>query len=166
MAWDESEHPIMKWVNLSVDHLPQIGDLELATLKVHLVLEDCLRYLLAARLALPTPETALSGTRIEFSLLLELAFAGNPNGHLCGALRAINSARNALAHHVESPKLQEKLAIFCQEAGYIDGTTVKWPMSKEEQLIVLKQAFDDAGVTILKLAIAEQDKLVKNQPGA
>lgn len=165
MAWDESEHTIMKWVNLSVDHLPQIGDLELATLKVHLVIEDCLRYLLASRLALPTPETALSATRLDFSQLLELALVGTPNGHLRGALRAINRARNALAHYVESPNVQQDLAIFCQETGYINGTTVKWPISREERLMVLKQAFDDAGITILQLAIAEQDKLVKNQPG-
>ena len=158
MAWNETDHPIVKWAKMSVDHLGNIGDIELATLKVHLVLEDGLRYLLAARLGLPKSETALSSTRIDFSLLLELALSGSVNPHLLGALRALNAARNALSHEVESPNVQDRLAAFCGEIGYMTGEKLTWPKERGEQIVALRNAFDEAGAAIFDLAVNEEQK--------
>src|SRR5687768_12528002 len=102
MLWNKNDHPIMRWANFTSEHLTQIGDLELATLKVHLVIEDALRYLLATRLRMT--EGLFEDLRIDFSLLAELTLRGG-NPLLLGAIRALNAARNAISHHVDSPDL-------------------------------------------------------------
>ena len=46
----QDEPAIIKWLNLSQESLVKIEDIELATLKIHIVLEDALKFLLSKRL--------------------------------------------------------------------------------------------------------------------
>ncbi len=156
MSWNKSDHPIVRWASFSVDHLTQIGDIELATLKVQLVVEDALRYLLAARLGLA--ENALIEHRIDFSPLMELALVGIADLHLIGGIKALNAARNALSHSVESPRVQKQLEIFVREIGYMKKEKVSWPASTPDQLQALRTAFDDAVGAIFDLAIVAEQK--------
>src|SRR5437588_9455514 len=117
MIWDKTEHPISRWATFSVEHLVEIGNLELATLKIHLVIEDALRYLLAG--SLKVQDHQVSPIHLDFSSLAELGLVAIADPHLIGAVRSLKAARNSLSHHVDSPQLHAKLSVFCQEIAYL-----------------------------------------------
>ena len=160
--WNSNDHPLMRWVNYAVEHLPQVGDLELATLKIHLVIEDALRFLLAARL--DVPENTFTETRLDFSLLCEIALAGAAP-HLVGAVRAINAARNHVSHRIDTVPFEQKLATFIMEAGHLIGNTAHWPTDNSARLTAVREALDTVASQIFLFAFAEEEKRTK-QPGA
>jgi hypothetical protein len=162
MVWNKNDHPIAKWASFGVDHLPQIGDVELATLKMHLVVEDALRYLLAARLGLA--ENSLLDHRIDFAVLQELALAGMDNPHLLGAMRALNAARNHLSHVVASSKTEENLVVFVREISYMKKKNVQWPSSISEQLETLTDAFNEATISVFDMAVAAEEQHKAGKP--
>ena len=153
----EDEPAIIKWLNFSEKSLSKIEDIELATLKIHIVLEDALRFLLSKRLLVD--EDYFDNQRIEFAKLVEIAVAGMNNQHLLGALRALNSARNSISHRLTSTAVLEKLKIFVDEIAYMQSEKPIWPSDIVGQRESLKKAFYDAGFTIFDFAI---NKIVKN----
>src|SRR5258705_444001 len=95
------DHPLFRWAKFTAERFSSITDVELAILKIHLVIEDALRYLLAARLGVP--EDSLVDIRITFDATSKLALAGIGDCHLIGGIRALNRARNSLSHSIEAP---------------------------------------------------------------
>jgi len=159
MAWRRDEGALTRWLGFSSESLSKIEDIELATLKIHLVLEDASKSLLAARLAVK--EDAFFDLRIDFSTLVDVALEGAGNSHLVGALRALNTARNYVSHHVESSQFMDKLALFVRESaagaapksGPVSMPAGHWPNHPKEQFTALKEAFDEAAFAIFDLAI-------------
>lgn len=155
MVWEKDDSPFVRWIRYSSDSLTRIDDVELATLKIHLVLEDSLRFLLAKRLGLA--DNALDNLRIEFGKLLEIATFGLGADHLLSALRALNNARNHISHKVESSEFREKLGTFLREIAHLRKRKHIWPVDTMEELRLLRKAFDDAATEIFDLAFAEED---------
>ena len=50
MNADNDESAIIRWVRFSAESLTKIDDIELAALKIHIVLEGALKFLLSKRL--------------------------------------------------------------------------------------------------------------------
>jgi hypothetical protein len=50
MAWRKEDGAIFRYVEFAQESLVKIDDVELAALKIHVVVEDMLKFLLAARL--------------------------------------------------------------------------------------------------------------------
>lgn len=93
-------------------HLPAGTDLTLVTLKGHLLVEEALDGLIATACSEPHH---LENVEIRFFVKARLARA------LCGhilwpglwpMIDALNAIRNDLAHHLDSPKLQERVVRF------------------------------------------------------
>jgi hypothetical protein len=156
MAKRKGDDAISRYVRFTDEHFSTITDVELATLKIHLVIEAVLRYLLAARLGikedlLPKP------SQLRFGLLYELALAGVEDRHLVKGIKALNSARNSVAHR-ESPDLQDKLADFVCEIRRSKRTEFDWPMDTSVQLRALGEAQEEAGAVIIELAQAAEKR--------
>lgn len=156
MNADNDESAIIRWLRLSEESLTKIDDIELAALKIHIVIEDALRFLLSKRLT--ANEDTLDDLRIEFKNLLEIALAGINNPHLLGALRALNKARNNISHHIDSAAVSEKLEVFVREIAHMQGVKPHWPSDLSGQIESLRKAFYDAGYTIFDFAINSTPK--------
>jgi hypothetical protein len=124
MAWDRDAGAIVRWARFSTDSLARVDDIELAALKVHIVLEDALKFLLAQRLGVP--EDAFFDTSVDFGALIEVSLAGIDTPHLKGALRALNAARNHVSHRVDSPEFDDKLETFVREIAYMSKRRHVW----------------------------------------
>lgn len=149
MAGSEDDDGMTRWSSFR-HQFSSITEIELATLKIHVVIEGILRYLLAARLGIP--ENKLEELRLRFEIISELALAG-VGGHLIGGVRALNEARKEVAHRIANTDvLHEKLEIFVREIGYMKKKKVEWPNNQSEQLLVLKDALDDVALAIFLLA--------------
>jgi len=148
---DDTGAAISRWAELSTEKLAAIGDVELAILKNHLVLEDVLKCVLAKRLRLA--EHAFADLRTGFPTLLEIAMAGVDKPHLASALRALNGARNLVSHRVESPEVSGKMAIFMQEVGRQLGVSMTWPDGRDAQLAALARASGEAAVELFQVAL-------------
>lgn len=142
---------IIKWLNLSQESLVEIEDIELATLKIHIVLEDALKFLLSKRLLVD--ENYFDDIRIEFSKLVEIAVAGMNNQHLLRALRSLNRARNKISHRLTPSKVIEHLTNFVSEVAHMQGEKPDWPSDLSEQRECLRKAFYDVGFAIFDFAI-------------
>jgi len=142
---------IARWANISREKLAAIGDVELAILKNHVVLEDVLKCVLAKRLGVP--ESTLADLRIEFPALLEIAMAGVAKPHLLGALRALNGARNLVSHRIESPEVSEKMAVFVQEVGRQLRAGWAWPEGRAAQLEAVQQAAGEAAIELFRVVL-------------
>ena len=147
MAQSKDDDAITRWVRFTDDRFATITDVELATLKIHLVIEVVLRYLLAARLGVK--ENSLPRIN-SFELLSQLALAGE-DSHLVGGIRALNDARNSVAHR-ESRDLQDKLADFVREMGHNKRKKIDWSTDTSVQLHALGEAQEEAGAAIIVLA--------------
>ena len=152
------DHPIFAWAKFSSKQFSRITDLELAVLKIHLVIEEALRYLLEARLRVSEGSLDKLKLRVNFDTKCKLALVGLGYVHLFRGIQALNKARNALAHSVESADVQKQLAIFVKEIGCMRKQEVDWPESPSEQLNVLKDAFDETANAILDRAFAFEQK--------
>lgn len=149
---------VTQWAKFEEDSLSTITDIELATLKIHIVIEGVLRYLLAARLDISEDE--LEKQRLPFATLLELSLGGKGNDHLLGSLRALNKARNALSHRLESADVHGELEKFVCQIGYMTSAKkIDWPTTSTEQLRVLQDAFKVAAYEVVSLAIAADSRL-------
>lgn len=133
-------------------HLPSTFDLTLSTLKGHLLIEEQLDNLIAARL--PNP-SALEGERLSFDLKIKLARALTREDHpeVWLALRKLNKLRNSLAHKLEDSKAQGLLEEFVkatESTGYVDrfdlsledrfGVCIYWQVSYLHHLAVRRNA--------------------------
>ena len=154
MAWEKDDSPFIRWIRYSSESLKLIDNVELTTLKIHLVLENSLRFLLSKRLGLT--DNALDDLRINFGTLLEIATFGLGADDLLGALRALNNARNSMSHEVESPKFRENLGKFLKEIARLRKRKHTWPVETTEELQRLREAFDDAATAIFDLAFAAE----------
>jgi hypothetical protein len=153
VSWDKEKGAIIRWVDYSEKSLAKIQDIELLTLKGHLLIEDALKFLLATRLHVE--EEVLFDLSIDSFPLIELALAGKDGddvAHLRGALRAINNARNRMAHRIESPEFVEKIETFVREIGYMRKRTVPWPSAVDQQTEVFRAALDEAIIEIFGIA--------------
>jgi hypothetical protein len=151
MVWKKDDGALIRWLTFSSESLSKIDDIEFATLKIHLVLEDALKYLLASRLGVD--DQFFSDSRIDFSVLVEVALAGMNKGGLLGALRALNTARNHLSHRMESPKFIEELEVFVCQIANMQRKKIKWPTEPTNQLHLLKESFNEAASAIFDIAI-------------
>jgi hypothetical protein len=133
----------------------KINDIELLTLKGHVVIEDALKYLLAAKLKADLTEFVTTIRINHFPTLVTLAFAGEGPlyDQLGEALHALNEARNKAAHWIEDPRFIERLASFVDQIAGMDGSTHKWPTESEEQLAGVRWALDEAATAILSRAM-------------
>ena len=156
MNADNDESAIIRWLRFSEESLTKIDDIELAALKIHIVLEDALKFLLSKRLI--TNEDTFDDLRFEFSKLLEIALAGINNPHLLGALRALNNARNSISHRINSSAVSQKLEVFVREIAYMQGEKPHWPSELSDQIKSLRKAFYDAGYAIFDFAINSTPK--------
>lgn len=157
MNTDNNEGAIIKWLSFSEESLTKIDDIELATLKIHIVLEDALKFLLSKRLI--ANEDIFNDFRIEFSKLVKIALAGMNNPHLLGALQALNKARNSISHRINSSAVLKNLEVFVREIAHMQGEKPHWPSDLTNQRNSLRKAFYDAGYTIFDFAINSTPKI-------
>ena len=141
---------VSRWARFSTEQLATIGDIELAVLKIHLVLEDALKFVLAKRLGVP--DDAFFDLRIEFYKLLDISMAGINKPHLVGALRKLNEARNHISHRVASAEVSDKLATFVQEAGRATQQLLSWPPDTTKRLAILQTCLDGTAVALFEIA--------------
>lgn len=158
MNTDNNEGAIIKWLSFSEESLTKINDIELATLKIHIVLEDTLKFLLSKRLI--ASEDIFDDFWIEFSKLVKIALAGINNPHLLGALRALNKARNSISHRINSSAVLINLEVFVSEIVHMQGEKPHWPSDIQNQRNSLRKAFYDAGYTIFDFAINSTPKSI------
>lgn len=103
-------------------HLPPGDDITLITLKGHLLVEELLEELIASHCKNPA---ALEGD-IGFSVKLKFARALTGAEELSvvwTACQKLNSLRNALAHKLEHPEAQKRLASFF---AIFDDPNTEW----------------------------------------
>lgn len=103
-------------------HLPSGDDVTLITLKGHLLVEEQLDELIAAHCKNPD---ALEGD-IGFAVKLKFARALTGAEELSivwSACQRLNSLRNALAHKLEHPQAQKRLASFL---AALDDPSTGW----------------------------------------
>lgn len=116
-------------------HLPSGDDVTLITLKGHLLVEEELDELLTSHCKDPS---AIEGD-IGFSIKLKFARALTGADELClvwSACERLNSLRNALAHKLDHPQAQKRLASFL--AGF-DDPNMGWTRTGD-QVTDLKHA--------------------------
>ena len=109
-------------------HLPPGEDLTLITLKGHLLVEELLEELIASHCKNPA---ALNGD-IGFAVKLKFARALTGAEELSIAWTAcqkLNSLRNALAHKLEHPEAQKRLASFL---ATFDDPSTEWQRTGSE----------------------------------
>lgn len=110
--------PLIKFI----DHMPNSGDVELALLKSHLLIEEVLTHILLKKAQNPQH---LKKTQISFSSKATLArcfsdLDGSP--WIWTALKKLNSARNSLAHDLDRNDFADKLEDF---VSYVETTQGK-----------------------------------------
>jgi hypothetical protein len=135
-----------------IDETLKIDDLDLMTLKGHLMVEDALKYLLAAKLR-PRKDPEAFAAKIDiraFEQLARLALVDEKDGPgLLGAVRALNGARNKMSHWIGHPEFLTDLNAFVERMRSLKGDPHKWPSKKEEQLALVRRALDRATSRIL-----------------
>jgi len=156
VALEKEKDALVRWVIFTNESLSKIDDIELATLKIHLVLQDALKYLLASRLGVDGD--AFFDLQCDFPVLAKIALAGTDNRHLLGALLALNTARNHMSHRIGSPNFTERLEVFVREIGHMQEKPTEWPRELPEQLSLLKDAFGGAAYAIFDVAINRYKK--------
>jgi hypothetical protein len=144
----------VRWSKSQSEILTRIGDIELAILKTHLVLEEVLKFVLATRLRVS--DDGFRNLRIEFFTLVEVAMAGLRKPHLVGALRALNKARNHISHRLESPELSDHMRVFMREVGRHKGTPMTWPVDADGQLPALLEASEETAWDLLQVAVSQK----------
>jgi hypothetical protein len=95
-----------------VAHLPGTPDLALITLKGHLLIEEILDDIIALHCRQPA---VLADANIKFFVKSRFAQAlvgDSVPDDLWPMIEALNSLRNDLAHKLESPKLESRVAKF------------------------------------------------------
>lgn len=140
-----------------VDTTPKIDDLELMTLKCHLMVEDALKYLLSAKLRPrkdPEEFAAKIGIR-TFRDLAVLALVDEDDEHgLRSAVIALNEARNKMSHRIDHPEFLNNVRDFVQQVNALPPLKKrKWPSTKADQLASVRQAADETINRILHSAI-------------
>jgi hypothetical protein len=155
---DNNDGAIIMWLSFSEESLAKIDDIELVTLKIHIVLESALHFLLCKRLLINGERIPINNGQIMFNVLFQIALTGINNPHLLQAVRALNEARNSISHHINSPKLFKHLGDFVCEIASMQGEKCHWPSDLSEQLKCLRKAFYDAGYAIFDYAINKTPK--------
>ena len=150
MIWKKDDGALGRFLTFATDQLTTITDIELATLKIHLVIEDTLKFLLSKRLG--ATDEKFFDVQIGFPLLVDVALAEINNPHLVGALRVLNTARNHLSHRIESPNFIDAIKTFVCEIANMQKKKIKWSTESTEQLSLLKDAFEDAAGAIFEIA--------------
>ncbi|MCG7967527.1 MAG: hypothetical protein JAY63_13085 [Candidatus Thiodiazotropha taylori] len=92
--------------------LPESGDIELALLKCHLLIEEILTEIIVK--ASKNPQY-ISTARLSFMQKIHVARALSNLSHsvwVWESLKLLNSARNGLAHNLNAEKTTEKLSEF------------------------------------------------------
>lgn len=140
---------VSRWADFSGEKLTAIGEVELAIIKVHVVFEDLLKFVLANRLGVPDGE--FIEERIPFKILLKISLAGTSSSHLVGALRALTRARNGISHQVEAEDVSKNLRTFALEIGHAVNSPLSWPENPADQVKVLQQCLDEAVVELVSL---------------
>jgi len=151
--------------------IKNLEDVELATLKIHIVIEELLIFLLSVRLGVA--ELTLRNKiktdmgSISFYYLLEIALTGTKNQHLLGSLRKLNNARNSISHTLDKTEVLEKLEGFVGlVADNLKAPNTPKPFWSTEtigQLDALQTAFNIAAWHIIALAHPELLKVVEKE---
>lgn len=114
----QDDNAFFRWLGY-VPKLEAIDDLELLTLKIHVVVEDALQHLLAHRLDID--EKQMKKIRLRFQFLVTLALGGlDAPEQLRPALLALDDARNFAAHRIGSVDFTNSLQAFIKHAAGFD----------------------------------------------
>lgn len=149
-----SEQDAIDQFAMWLDHALQIDDLELLTLKGHVIVEDALKYLLASRLGVD-PVTFRTTIQLRsFPLLVQLAFAGDEkNQDLVEAIRTLNSARTKASHWMADPRFSDDVQRFVRQMFAIHGQPFSWPAQPAAQLESIRKALDWTASQIFVIAV-------------
>jgi hypothetical protein len=126
-----------RWLG-SIPQLQAITDVELLTLKIHLVAEATLQHLLAQRLG--EDETRFKDLRVGFESLISLALPSEDSDRLQSALMELNKARNAVTHGKDT--FQTSIRQFTEHASQLTGGADAGP-------VVTVSAVQHAGETVV-----------------
>lgn len=130
------EKPLLQTADLHrlMSDVLNIADVELLTLKAHLLVEAALRHLLCARLELRSDVLP----RLSFWTLSHLAMSGMRERWGAGPLRAVlalNEIRNAYAHHVAPSDQTKRLREIAELPTGIQSLQALWQKLPGDLLI-------------------------------
>jgi hypothetical protein len=111
------------------------GDLEYATLLGHVIIEDQLLTLLAARLG----ADAMPSIR-GFDMISGLALARSKSEHLRDAAGWLNGARNEVGHKMHRKTFSANVERFVRAVKGSAGEIMTWPSDEGEQVSQLRLA--------------------------
>lgn len=113
-----------------IQHYPADGGVDLAVLRIHLLIEELLFAIISARFPHPT---RIENARLTFAQKTHLAKASlhydGSAGWIWGAIDALNSARTAMAHHLDPARTSAKVAAFVKQVE----TAVEQPDSQRPE---------------------------------
>ncbi|MEE9937490.1 MAG: hypothetical protein PIQ35_27405 [Achromobacter xylosoxidans] len=96
-----------------LQHYPADGGVDLAVLRIHLLIEELLFAIISAQFPYPA---RIENARLTFAQKAHLAKASvhyeGSAGWIWGAIDALNSARTAMAHHLDPARTSVKAAAF------------------------------------------------------
>lgn len=110
-------------------------DLEYAVMLGHVMVEDQLITLLAARLGADTMPTVRG-----FDLIAGLAFAGSKRKHLRDAAELLNGARNEVGHKMQRTTFPRGVEHFVRAVKGQSGKTMTWPRGQAKRVDQLRLA--------------------------
>jgi hypothetical protein len=92
-----------------IRHLPTEGDLSLIVLKGHLLIEELLHALVQSSVPHPSSLDHANLSFHDIACVAESLFFEERHEHIWKSIHALNTLRNAYAHHIEPPKLDDLL---------------------------------------------------------
>ncbi|WP_162876188.1 hypothetical protein [Achromobacter insuavis] len=96
-----------------MQHYPVDGGMDLAVLRIHLLIEELLFAIIGARFPHPA---RIENAKLTFSQKTHLAKASfhydGSDGWIWGAIDALNTARTSMAHHLDPVRTSTKVAAF------------------------------------------------------
>lgn len=96
-----------------IQHYPVDGGMDLAVLRIHLLIEELLFAIISARFPYPS---RIEKAKLTFSQKTHLAKASfhydSSEGWIWGAIDALNAARTSMAHHLDPHRTSIKAAAF------------------------------------------------------
>jgi len=124
---------------------------EYAVLLAHVMIEDQLVALLAARLGADTM-TSVRG----FDLISGLALAGSKPARLREVISWLNLARNEVGHKMTRRSFHTNVERFVRAVKGREGKVMKWPRKESEQIDQLRLAVRFAVVEIATITEFEE----------
>lgn len=139
--------------NLLDSKFRRAKDLEYAVMLGHVMVEDHLLALLAARLGTDTMPQVRG-----FDLLAGLALAGSTRKHLRDAAELLNIARNEVGHKMHRKHFPQNVEQFVRAVKGKSGKTMTWPRAQTKRIDQFRLAIRFF-VAELAFVVAYEEKL-------